>query len=719
MLKIRIRFTNSDPRQIICAPGILLASAAVFCWAMIHATAAAQARGMGATVTRTAPGAILYVGGAPSDLKVNSTLQPGDIIDTGVSGSVVIDLGDGSQVTIFPRSRVELKDFRAGAPWRDLLKVTVGRVRATISHKLKRPNPYRVFSPIASIAVRGTDFLVTVELSGETRVLVYEGLVEVGSLVSPQKTILVRPGRNIIVRPDGDISMVTAVPRGELNEIKNLRYLTIQGEALRNAYDSHRNSYTGYRSSRFTAFNDLHLDGLQNPAYATEFRQPDGRLYLVPSFSPEYDNISSNYTLSPQASYFRPLDSRIVVGAGAAVTRTDIGGATGYNYLPDPNQAARYTNFDGNVKFTTTNMSLIAARRFGQTERTSLGIKFDYLIDRSVYSFNRDSNESWMRQPTFEEGKASAHRAGLSVGLTQDLGDDKKLGIYYRYSMGSVENRYRQSGARGYINGALRDLPDSADFRTQPGHSSEVGVLFRGSVTRRLFYGVESSMLVEQSQEEGHIPFPLTSFNIIYNSTQTYLKKRRVRQGMAGVGIGYALRPRTVLSLDLSIGGSQEDSLGQTHYDFLPPRVIVSSPDDYLHNRFYFKAYHIGGQTDVWRNLFAGVSFLHSRERKHVREGLDVPEKDRSPFNFYSSDYSHYETTESLNINVGWRLTPNLIAQYGYSTASYSYWRNAPNHTLMFRYEFGRRKESENANAKIDAGYSGAGGNLPPGAAPH
>src|SRR5262245_12337817 len=332
MLLIRTRSNNSDPRQT--ASSILWLAAAVFCLGMIHATAAAQIPGGPPTVTLAAPGAILYVGGlTPSALRQGATLQPGDMIDTRGSGRVVIALGDGSQVVIFPGSRVELKNFRAGVPWRDLLSVMVGRVRATISHQLKRPNPYRVFSPIASIAVRGTDFLVTVEPSGETRVLVYEGLVEVGSLINPQNTILVRPGRNIIVRPDGDISLVTSVPRGELNEIRSLLIGGSQEDRLRSAYNSHGSSYTGLRTSRFTAFSDSHLDGLQNPAYATEFRQPSGRLYLTPSFSPKYGIIPSSYTLSPQVSYFTPLGSKIVVGAGAAVTTTNIRGAEDLSYI--------------------------------------------------------------------------------------------------------------------------------------------------------------------------------------------------------------------------------------------------------------------------------------------------------------------------------------------------------------------------------------------------
>ena len=697
MLVMRIRSNSLDPRQT--ASPIFLLAAAIFCLSMSHATAAAQTFGGRAWVTRAAPGATLYGGAAaPSALKQGATLQPGDMIDTRGSGRVVIALSDGSQVVIFPGSLVQLKNFQAGGSWRDLLMVTVGRVRATINHQGKRPNPYRVFSPVASIAVRGTDFLVIVEPGGETRVLVYEGLVEVGSLVNPQKTVLVRPGRNIIVRPDGDISLVTSAPRGELNEIRSLLIGGNQEDRLRGAYNSHGISYTGFRSSRFTAFSDSHLDGLQNPAYATEFRRPSGRLYLTPSFSPkytQYGTIPSSYTLSPQGSYFMPLGSKVVVGAGAAVTKTDIGGAEAQGYFNPQNQTAGYRNFEGNVKFTTANMSLIAARRVGRAGRTSFGVKFDYLIDRSLYSFNTNTSDPRNSEPAVEEGEALGIRAGLSVGVTQEIGDDKKLGAYYRYSIGSVENNNRHSEFWGYLNGIPHYYPGGFDFRTRPGHSSEAGVLFRGSATRRLFYGAESSILLGRDQVESQSPFSNTPGAIItYTTTQTYLNKRRVRQGMIGLGIGYALRPRTVLSLDLSTGRAKEDSLGQTHYGSLPTGIRVYSTDDYVHEQTTFKAWHIGAQTDVWRNLFAGGALSNTWEWKRYGSGLYFPAELRIPQYYYPLEYSHREKRKLLNFSAGWRLTPGWITQYVYSaSSSYIYGRNAPSHTLMFRYEFGRREE--------------------------
>lgn len=671
MLAMPTKPNNSGMRQI--ASPIRWLAAAIFFWSLSHATAAAQIHSAQARVTRAAPGAVLYGGGvSPSALRQGDTLQPGDVIDTRGSGRVVIALSDGSQVVIFPGSRVELKNFQAGASWRDLLRVTIGRVRATINHHGKRPNPYRVYSPIASIAVRGTDFLVIVEPSGETRVLVYEGLVEVGSLVNPQKTVLVRTGRSIVVRPSGDISLVMVAPRGGLGEVRGLR---LGGDQETNLLDD----YNSQRSSRFTAFNDSHLDSLQNPAYATEFGRPSGRFYLAPSFSPKVEYASSfsnpNYILSPQASFFTPLGSRGVVGAGVSVTTTETGGASTANYFDGLTQADVYNRYERNAKFTTTSLSLIAARRFGQAGRTSFGAKFDYLIGRISSSFNRDTSESRNFDPAFEEGKAHSRRAGLTVGVTQDIGGGKKLGVYYRYSMGSIENSYRSSGQWGFLNDDPHYYPGGAVFRTQPGHSSKAGVLFRGSVARRLFYGVESSILFEQYQVEDHRPLPTTIGDVTYTPTQIYLENHRVRRGMIGVGIGYALFSRAVLSLDLSMGRARENSLGRSHFSSVPPGIRYGAPDYQAHERAYFRAWHIGGQTDVWRNLFAGASLFGIRAGK------------RSSHEFPQESYVEYKL---LNLSAGWRLTPNWTAQYVYFT---SYGNTRPSHTLLLRYEFGRREE--------------------------
>jgi hypothetical protein len=720
-----------------------LAAAAIFHFEMSHTTAIAQIHGVAVKVTRAAPGALLHNGGVPSALKQGDTLQPGDVIDTGANGSVVIALSDGSQVIIFPKSRVELRDFKSGGSWRELLKVTVGRVRATINHQGKRPNPYRVYSPVASIAVRGTDFLVIVEPGGETRVLVYEGLVEVGSLVNPQKSVLVRPGRNIIVRPDGDISMVTAAPRGELNEIKSLRIGNSLDNNLNAAYQSHQKNFTDMRPSRFTAFNDSHIDSLQNPAYATEFRRPEGRFYLIPSFSPEivtsytYDIntfesepgaiSSTNYTASSQLSFFAPIGARMVVGGGVAVTKTDLGGTeTDRPYTtqqiqrrlaehfrgpvvamdlsgvvdvskcppgvscavvpPDP-PAGRHLpeggvftlRSAGKAKFTTTNMALMIARRFGRMERTSVGVKFDYLEDQSSYSL--DKNWSTKSDFTQEKGVSSNRRMGFTMGLTHNFGDDKKLGVYYSRSSGLVPRQFQRTEYYEFIElkTFFTRYGQTRFSDSEPRRLSEVGARFRGSVTRRLFYGVEGSFLDERRQREVPTLFTPSTHEVI----GTEIHHTRIRSAMLGAGIGYALRRRTVLGMDISAGREFADYWSEHRY---PPGIEGSVNDD--NDRHAFWSTHFGGQTDLWRNLYIGGSVLYLKEGSKYQH--------RSVFRgetHFSFQNSLEEKSRSSSLSLGWRMSPDWIVQYTYFKNRIDYSGYAPSHTLLFRYEFGRQEE--------------------------
>src|SRR5215475_6452924 len=136
-------------------------------------------------------------------------LNPGDEIDTRGGGRVVIELTDGSVVVIHPNSRIAIRDYRSAASLREMFRILVGRVRVKIAHYGGKPNPYRINSPTASILVRGTEFGVAVEPSGDTRVEVYEGLVEVQSLSDPRRRALLSAGRGALVKRNKDIRFFT------------------------------------------------------------------------------------------------------------------------------------------------------------------------------------------------------------------------------------------------------------------------------------------------------------------------------------------------------------------------------------------------------------------------------------------------------------------------------------------------------------------------------
>src|SRR5262245_46420021 len=151
-------------------------------------------------------------------LKRGDSLATNEEIDTRGGGYVVIELTDGSLINILPGSRVVFGDYRFAGSLRELFGITVGRVRIRINHFSGKPNPYRLQTPTASIAVRGTDFSVAVMAGGETQVVVYEGLVEVTSLADLRRRALVEPGRGVIVRPNEDIHFFRPNRANEISE---------------------------------------------------------------------------------------------------------------------------------------------------------------------------------------------------------------------------------------------------------------------------------------------------------------------------------------------------------------------------------------------------------------------------------------------------------------------------------------------------------------------
>src|SRR5215510_10608968 len=146
------------------------------------------------------------------------SLNPGDEIDTRGGGRVVIELTDGSVVVVHANSRIVMSDYRAAPSLREMFRILVGRVRVKIAHYGGKPNPYRVNSPTASILVRGTEFDVAVEPSGDTTVVAYEGLVEVQSLSDPRQRALLSKGGGAQVKANEEIHLFTPSSGNKLEE---------------------------------------------------------------------------------------------------------------------------------------------------------------------------------------------------------------------------------------------------------------------------------------------------------------------------------------------------------------------------------------------------------------------------------------------------------------------------------------------------------------------
>jgi hypothetical protein len=124
--------------------------------------------------------------------KPNDEIYAGDAISTGRGGRLTLALSDGSQAIIAPQSTVVVENLTLTP--RVLFRVLRGKARVHIEKLGGRPNPYRVNTPTAVIAVRGTIFDVIVDGS-ETEVYLHEGSVAIHNLASPDRIVLLAAGQ--------------------------------------------------------------------------------------------------------------------------------------------------------------------------------------------------------------------------------------------------------------------------------------------------------------------------------------------------------------------------------------------------------------------------------------------------------------------------------------------------------------------------------------------
>jgi hypothetical protein len=124
--------------------------------------------------------------------KVDDELKAGDVIITGKSGRLSLGLSDGSQAVIAPKTTVVIKDLSQSP--RTLFNVIRGKTRIRIEKLGGKPNPYRVNTPTAVIAVRGTIFDVLVE-EDKTEVFLHEGEVVVTNLTALDKEVFLLAGQ--------------------------------------------------------------------------------------------------------------------------------------------------------------------------------------------------------------------------------------------------------------------------------------------------------------------------------------------------------------------------------------------------------------------------------------------------------------------------------------------------------------------------------------------
>ena len=625
-------------------------------------------------------------------------LGPGDRVDTHPGGRVVVELTDGSMIVVQPDSTIVIKDFRAASSLRELFDIMLGSVRVKINHLGGRPNPYRINSPTASIAVRGTDFSVTVNQRGDTQVLVYEGVVVVTSLADPTQSVVLEAGRGMLLVPGQGFELFN-VPSAR--EIAEQRGPNQAGTENHNSMsdrdiDSPRNIasvYEQYVSGlsevgqvpfllRYNAFPEAHLDSLENPAYATGFKSAEGRVVFLPSLNgsggldenPTPPGLSSfsplNYSAALHMSGDIPLPDNFVIGASFSGSRIGNGvqgtlSDLGLSSILSQTVPEGSLQSSGSSTGEFFSGSVLAARRFG--DHTSVGVQLETL--QGTGSLTAQILTAGQPNTSIEhiDSGSTISQNRISIGFERDLPHDQKLGLFYRYGLIAADDTE--------TNHTLNNVPEVLDATGSSGHSSEFGLRLRGPISRKLFYGVDVSWL-------GLGLSDTLTRAIAVNSYQ----RDSAQRTSAALGFGYFLNQRTVFSLDIA-GGT---SLASTNRTQTSDSLLLQTGDQ--HSRF--ASANVGVQTNLSSHLFLNASFLYIRQAYDLSQ-LVYPDSFGNtllvtdPFLPLTAT-GYRPPRNSSDFGVGWRFSNGLLLQYMFST---SYGVDSGGHTLMLLYTFPHHRE--------------------------
>ena len=703
------------------------------------AAAGAMSAQTGAVAARaasvTGPSLLASSSGATVALTPGYILNPGDRIDTRAGGQVVIDLSDGSMVVVSPGSLVLLKDFRQASSLRELFEITLGSVRVKINHFGGRPNPYRMNSPTASIAVRGTEFSIEVDARGSTTVIVYEGAVEVAALSDPSQTTLVEAGRGVLVQsgqgfryiaqqgragdpgdhnnnandadrhnpappppvaanaappappPNGAPGQMQGPgqqPPGHPEAVGHYDGDDGPGSAAQSANSSAYDRYISGLADvaqlpfllRYNAFADSHLDSLENPAYAAQFRSAEARLFVLPSYSGTAalsqretpvtpgGSVPGDFSISPQLSVFTPLGaSGLVLGGSLSASRVgNQSEQSAGSWMPQNQFAGAQGSGSVSVYYSG---SLMLAKRLG---RSGVGVELESLRGTgTAQSVTGDADFGGDMPPlTSTQSASTVSETRLTAGYSFDVSRTGRLGVFYRYAWIGASDI--QTSASGY-------WPAPPQSTTTGGHSSEIGMRWRGQFSPRLSYGFTASWL-GLSLVDGLVRMGAVNAH----------QRDAAQRGSAAIGVGYQLTRRVVLAADLA-GASTRSAAGR--FADAGGAILQNGVAD-----SHFVSAHGAVIVDLTRRLFVTASLMNVWHWS--RWNVDVfPDAygnrtliEDSFFPLYSAAYPM--APRFSDYGAGWRFTRNVLAEYLFST---DYGFSGSSHTLMLRYTFRLKKE--------------------------
>jgi hypothetical protein len=139
-------------------------------------------------------------------------LEAGSQIRTGPLSAAKLVFFDGSTTDLGAEAAVAVVQMNArrdGGKAIILLRQTSGQTRSHVQRLPDQSSRFEIRTPMAIVAVHGTEFVTAVEADGTTSVTVAEGLVEV---TARETTVAVPAGQRTVVQPERPPSTPALVP---------------------------------------------------------------------------------------------------------------------------------------------------------------------------------------------------------------------------------------------------------------------------------------------------------------------------------------------------------------------------------------------------------------------------------------------------------------------------------------------------------------------------
>lgn len=143
-----------------------------------------------------------------AEISSGQVLAPGDQLKTATGARATVTFDDASRVSLNPGSSFTLGE---SSPQANSLELKLGSLRAWVSKSLNRR--FQVRTPTAVCSVRGTEFGVGVDGSGDTHVQMFGGLLAVSDQSGNE--VLIKDRESVDVTRDGLGRVTDAAPREE------------------------------------------------------------------------------------------------------------------------------------------------------------------------------------------------------------------------------------------------------------------------------------------------------------------------------------------------------------------------------------------------------------------------------------------------------------------------------------------------------------------------